>query len=575
MVKITAFPATGARAAVALGVCYCFPLSLVWAQTEPPPARQQAVFIRGVSVTGTRGVRADEAARAANRVAFGRPGSEATIRDAAQAVIALYRKRGFSVAQVIGSELTGDGVLRLTVAEGTIRRVIVRGATRTRASVIRSALSLRPGDSYREDLARADRGRLARLGIFEDVRIAPVGDALADEAEAEERERAERAAAAQSGGPDAPSPPPASDDTGKPTVIAALPASEDAVGFVDVVVRVKETQTANVAAAVGSGSAGSGLVGFVDVSEDNYEGRALRLSAQWQRTDQRRIIDNGDVVNEGARMAFSVGAEQPLLGPGTTGFTARVYNNNTIFLPFFSNNQDTLRTFEIRRGARFSAGRNLPRQTAIYVTARRDEVGYDRVPERLNPPLALLADADAVVAALGFNLISDGRDAVDNPHTGFFRTITYERSLPTLGGNHLFAQLRGDFRQYVPLSASPNSPVLAARFLAGASGGTVPLSEQFWIGGYELLRGYDLYSIHGDRLLLGSLEGRVPLAPGIQGVLFTDVGNAWEAGQNRGVRSLKTGVGVGLRFLSPIGPIRLDVAYGDRLRTYISLGQSY
>jgi outer membrane translocation and assembly module TamA len=38
---------------------------------------------------------------------------------------------------------------------------------------------------------------------------------------------------------------------------------------------------------------------------------------------------------------------------------------------------------------------------------------------------------------------------------------------------------------------------------------------------------------------------------------------------------MKASVGAGLRFLTPIGPIRLDLAYGSRLQTYVSLGQSY
>jgi outer membrane translocation and assembly module TamA len=38
---------------------------------------------------------------------------------------------------------------------------------------------------------------------------------------------------------------------------------------------------------------------------------------------------------------------------------------------------------------------------------------------------------------------------------------------------------------------------------------------------------------------------------------------------------LRAGVGAGVRFLSPIGPLRLDIAYGNELKTYISLGQAY
>jgi outer membrane translocation and assembly module TamA len=119
--------------------------------------------------------------------------------------------------------------------------------------------------------------------------------------------------------------------------------------------------------------------------------------------------------------------------------------------------------------------------------------------------------------------------------------------------------------------------VFAVRLLGGSAtgGGRVPLSEQFFLGGYELLRGYDLYSIRGDRMLLASAEARIPLSAGVQGALFADAGNAWAPGARASLSDLRAGVGIGLRFLTPIGPLRLDAAYGNELKTYVSLGQAY
>ena len=113
------------------------------------------------------------------------------------------------------------------------------------------------------------------------------------------------------------------------------------------------------------------------------------------------------------------------------------------------------------------------------------------------------------------------------------------------------------------------------RLLGGTSTGDVPLSEQFFLGGFELLRGYEFFSVRGDKMALGSAEVRVPLGADTAGVLFVDAGNAWLPGQNVSASGLKVGGGVGLRFQSPLGPIRFDLAFGNRSRTYISLGQSF
>ena len=537
---------------------------------EAPQATQAAVVIKRVEVLGAREVSPEKAAAAAKGV-VGRPAEAGTIREAADAVRALYREGGMPLAQVVGTEVTPDGVLRLTVAEGAVRRVLIRGNGKTQARVIRAAVDMNPGDVYREDRVRDARNRLGRLGIFEEVVITP---SFGDEPESEDGEKkgeeakaeGETKPAAEAGKP---SPPPvAAGEVG-----SSMPG-ESEVGFVDLVVRVKERRTGNIAATVGY-TDGSGLVGFVDVSEENFNGSAQRLSAQWQRFNQATFTSEGFLVDERARSAYEVSYLLPTLGPRSLTFNVSLYDKNTIFLPFFAVNQETIRSYEMRRGGTVRVGRGIGNGITAFVSGRRDEVGYDRVPDHLDPPEAAIRDSFGTVAALGVGLLMDGRDDAVNPRRGFWRSLAFESAGSLLGGDRNFNQATLDLRQYVPTGGAPQAPVIAMRLLGGTTTGDVPLSEQFWLGGYELLRGYDLFSIRGDRMLLGSVEARFPLGPGIQGALFTDVGNAWEPGEKVSLGAVKAGVGAGLRFLTPIGPIRLDVAYGSDVQTYVSLGQSY
>ena len=202
-------------------------------------------------------------------------------------------------------------------------------------------------------------------------------------------------------------------------------------------------------------------------------------------------------------------------------------------------------------------------------------MGYDTVPEDLNPPLFLLADSNATIGALAVNLILDGRDEADNPRQGYLGSLIYEKAGSFLGGDRSFSQYQADLREYIGLTTRPKGPILAMRLLGGTTdGGNIPLSEYFWLGGYELLRGYDLYSLYGTSMVLGSVELRAPISDGMQGVVFVDAGNVYRSDYDSG--GLKTGVGLGLRFLTPIGPIRLDVAHGQSgVQTYVSLGQNF
>ena len=524
-------------------------------------ARQTAAPV--ITLVGVRSVSVAALEQAARQAVAGIAPSDASARTraAADAVVREYRRRGFTVAQVVASDVQADGTLRLTVAEGVVRRVLVRGNRRTRASTIRAAVSLRPGDVYREQRADDDRDRLARLGIFEDVTIAPASPGEEEEAP----------------------PTPNTGDTGG--------ADEDTVGLVDIVVRVRERRTGNVAATLGFGEH-NGLVGYVDVSETNVAGSAHRASVQWQRFGRVRLEDDGTLREEDARSAYSVSYFVPFLGQSSTALGIDVYNKNTIFQPLFGSEDETLRTYERRRGATVRVGRQLGRGVSLFARARRDDVGYDEIPFRLDPPFAELDRAEATVGAVGFELASDTRDALFNPRRGAFASLVYENAGGAFGGNRTFGRTVLDVRGYTPLgrgrrdenedgfgsrrgASADGGAVLAARLLGGSATGDVPLPEQFFIGGYELLRGYDLYSIRGDRMLLASLEARVPLGSGLQGALFVDYGNAWEPGTRASLSNLKAGVGAGLRFLTPIGPLRLDVAYGDEFKTYISLGQAY
>jgi len=133
-----------------------------------------------------------------------------------------------------------------------------------------------------------------------------------------------------------------------------------------------------------------------------------------------------------------------------------------------------------------------------------------------------------------------------------------------------------DLRRYLPLQSFVRKDAsLAGRVLVGTSNGMVPLSEQYFVGGFDLLRGYDIYSIRGTRMALASVEARVPMGSGLVGVVFVDHGGAWTPGDASTSSALRTGYGAGLRFASPIGPIRLDFAYGNRLQTNVSLGQAF
>lgn len=110
-----------------------------------------------------------------------------------------------------------------------------------------------------------------------------------------------------------------------------------------------------------------------------------------------------------------------------------------------------------------------------------------------------------------------------------------------------------------------------AGYAAGWGGQEVPIFERFFLGGSNTLRGHRTRSvgpkdskgkvIGGDTELLFSTELLVPIIPRLRIAFFFDAGNAYGFGTDFDPTDLRMGAGVGLRFFSPFGPLRLDLGY--------------
>ncbi|MDX1605292.1 MAG: BamA/TamA family outer membrane protein, partial [Candidatus Competibacterales bacterium] len=111
----------------------------------------------------------------------------------------------------------------------------------------------------------------------------------------------------------------------------------------------------------------------------------------------------------------------------------------------------------------------------------------------------------------------------------------------------------------------------------------LPTSLRFYAGGDSSVRGYALDSIGprdaagevigGRHLLVGSFEYEYRLFGDWSVAAFVDTGDAFDDGSPE----LRTGAGLGLRWQSPVGPVRLDLAHGfddpgDNIRLHFSLG---
>lgn len=173
------------------------------------------------------------------------------------------------------------------------------------------------------------------------------------------------------------------------------------------------------------------------------------------------------------------------------------------------------------------------------------------------------------------SLRRDSRDRVFQTTTGSDNSISIEHAGTPFGGDIGYTKYVGDSGWYFPLFWDTVG-MLHGRigFMHGDPVGDVPVWERFYLGGMGSVRGYEWRDISprdpetddeigGNKMLQFNVEFLFPIIKkaGFQGVLFYDTGNAYDNGEDLELGVLRMSAGFGVRWYSPMGPIRMEYGY--------------
>jgi translocation and assembly module TamA len=200
---------------------------------------------------------------------------------------------------------------------------------------------------------------------------------------------------------------------------------------------------------------------------------------------------------------------------------------------------------------------------------------------------------DYLIASVPLQYVFDNRDNRLNPTKGF-RALAFAEPSYDIQNSHAFIKLKGEGSAYYALSDS-NRFVLAGRAAVGSILGAgvddVPADRRFYAGGGGSVRGYAYQGI-GPKDINGkptgglswfetSAEMRIAVTDTIGIVPFIDAGTV-STRQFPDFSDVKVGAGIGLRYLTPFGPLRVDAAVplnrgpGDpRFGIYAGIGQAF
>jgi outer membrane protein insertion porin family len=448
----------------------------------------------------------------------GGPFHRVRLEQTVDAVSAAYERQGYRSALVSASvDWNADhslAAVTLDVLEGNrtlVDAVILRGNRRTGSDIVRRFVELEPGDPVSTESLLEVQRSLYRLGLFSQVDVAV----------------------------------PASGGGGEPG---------------EVVIEVEEGKTRSVAYGAGYDSE-DGARGLLRLTEANLFGRAISVGL--------------DAIVSQRQELYRLLVQQPYLFRLPIVTTGAVYRETEERTGF-----DT-----VRRGVQLGLGRDLEILDARVV--------YDyRIVETdvLDPAVDLPREAtDARVASFTPSLFVDRRDDALDATAGWSLALQVERALPLFDADAEFLKLFGQATGYLPLGRLGVAAVsvrgglldnLRAATPEGAGGlDLVPVSERFFAGGRTSHRAFDrdelgipgetllvresgsVVPLGGGALAIANVEWRFPIAGPLGGTAFVDGGNVWREWDAIDTGDVRWGAGVGVRYLSPIGPIRLEIGW--------------
>ncbi len=461
-------------------------------------------------------------------VHVGQPYRIADVARSRDTLLNAWRRAGYLDArvqpEVTLSEARDAASVRLVVEPGertVVEHLVLSGLDRTRATTVEREMALRTGEPFSFERVLDSQRRLSSLGIFERVTIAELDPGR-------ERQR-------------------------------------------DVVVSLQEAPRTTVSWGVGY-SEQDKLRGSVEVTRRNLGGLGRTAS----------IFARGSF--RGSRLLANL-REPWLFGRKLDSFATAFWE------------EERRTSFDYnRKGGILQAGRSLDARTSLILRYLYQDTNVYNI----EVPIEELDRQYRTYAVSGpsASVVFDSRDDPLEPRRGLFLAADAQLSLDALGG---VSYLRGFFQATSVRRLRADLVFLLSGRLGLAStfageAALLPLPERFFAGGDFGPRGFPVdgvgpqvvaedgtrYPTGGNALVLGNAELRYNVTRAFQLASFVDVGNVYPEIGDLELREVRRSAGVGVRYRTPIGPIRLDWGYvldhregESRSKLHLTIGHAF
>ena len=435
-----------------------------------------------------------------------KPFSKETLRKDILSISELYSENGYAIITVTPDLIPDESkkVVKvfLKIDEGDkyrIGRIEVSGNTKTRDKVIRREIRLDEGDIFNSSLLKRSYERLNNLNFFETVEIIP-----------------------------------------KP-----LPEEKK----VDLNVKVKEKATGFISVGGGYSSIDK-LIGMIDLTQGNLFGKGQLIKI---RAELGGLSSYYDITFKDPWFM-----DKPIL------FSASIYNLNREYFVEYKNRAT---------GFGVSFGKNFTEYVRGEIAYNLERATIYDVAENVSVVIKE-QEGTKITSSITPSLVRDTRDNYLDPSRGSRNSVYLKYA--GIGGDNYFVKTAIDSSWYFPLRfpLGNSTGMLRGRFgySTGLIGKEVPLYDRFYVGGINTVRGLGFGEggprdektgdvIGGTEELIFNAEYIFPIVSELKlkGVVFFDAGNSYESFKK--FPQLRYTTGAGIRWISPVGPIRIEWGY--------------
>ncbi|WP_321392012.1 outer membrane protein assembly factor BamA [uncultured Desulfuromusa sp.] len=430
--------------------------------------------------------------------------SRTELRESILALTDVYADNGYAYANV--TPLTKKDKkallidLNLEVEQGIqvfVERIEINGNSKTRDKVIRREIPLLEGSLFSAKRIKDANRRIRNLGFFDEVNV------------------------------------------------TNNPGSDETKTVLDVQVEEKPTGTFSIGAGYSSTDK---IMAQGSLSQDNFMGYGVRLSLSGSF---------GSTSN-----TYSLGISDPHFLDTDWTLGGEVYKSEREY-----DDYDDQRT-----GGSIRAGHPVSRNSKAYLTYRYEEqeilnidyasVGYD------DP---WIYAREAKLSSITAEWVRNSTDFYQDPSRGGITKLSLEYA--GLGGTENFVKSIVEHRHFFQLFWGTVFSIHGeAGYVVSTNDDDVSITEKFFLGGIRTMRGFETREvgpvdedgdyIGGEKMGYFNFEYLFPIYKdlGLKGVLFYDTGNAWRDDEEY-FSDMRNSVGAGIRWQSPLGPLRFEWGY--------------